>query len=743
MSRRFAWAARFALCAVLTLVFVAPLVAEEDEKDDGKKPARPQLGNRVDENLGREGMWPAPTAEDWASPCLIPFQRTWEDAIAVAKETGKPILICINMDGEIASEHWAGKRYRQPEVAELYSQYVTVIASVYRHTPRDYDDDGKRILCPRFGSVTCGEHIAIEPTIYEKFCDGQRVAPRHIAVDVEGNEAYDVYYINDTAGVFDSIIDGRAKFPDAKPLIVRGDRPIMERVASRHLADRQAVEAAYQSGDAETRRKLLEAAIKNPKAAPIDLLRLAIFGLDVDLSKTARQALAKVDTPHATQLISEAMQVPMEPSERDALIAALKRLGDKSELAQWLAGLHAGLAEKSKLDPSAWSKKPKRVAPTPTHEQLVAQAEYQAQAAESNPDDPGPRLQLAESSLALAFEAPRKYVSNQRLARQITRQMYVDAKREALAAEKLGATGWRVNSVLALAAYYTGDAAEAYKRADVAMKDLPADDSTWRSMALVTVFAESRFKAIKKAVKAKEDWPQGWLADLHAAYAILQRHPLGTADQVFWHYDFMDWLGAHHRATRILHEGIGRFRDSEKLHKALRERLMRRRGAKALETYYAELLKEFEDPARLSAYASLASLTVAEYYRRTNRYEKAIAGYERSIMHYEDAIQAHEAHKAFGDRHIALAHAAIARMAYQLDDDELATKEILKSFARDPSAAGTRDAMGFTPGETGQMLLARLKKAEKADLAAKVEVALSELDSALLRPDIGLGPGGR
>ncbi|MHC4931577.1 MAG: hypothetical protein ACYTGV_05230, partial [Planctomycetota bacterium] len=239
-------------------------------------------GDREGQGLTREQMWPAPTAEDWRKPCLITFQRTWEDALAVSRETGKPILICINMDGEIASEHYAGVRYRQPEVAALYEKYVTVIASVYRHNPRDHDDEGRRILCPRFGSVTCAEHIWIEPVIFEKFCDGQRVAPRHIAVDLESNEAYDVFYTNDTASVFDSVREGRAKFPPAKPPIVRGDRPILERVASRHIADRTAVESAYLNGDEETRRSLLEAAIKNSDAAQVDLLRLAIFGLNVD-----------------------------------------------------------------------------------------------------------------------------------------------------------------------------------------------------------------------------------------------------------------------------------------------------------------------------------------------------------------------------------------------------------------------------------------------------------------------------
>ena len=181
-------------------------------------------GEGVNESL----MWPAPIAEDWRNPVQITFQRSWEDAVAVSKETGKPILICVNMDGEPASEHYAGVRYRDPEIAALYEPYVCVVASVYRHTPRDYDDDGQPILCPRLGSVTCGEHIAIEPLLYEKFMDGRRISPRHIMVELGGEEVYDIFFTWDTDSVFDTLRGGIASRPAPAP-IARGDRTIFER----------------------------------------------------------------------------------------------------------------------------------------------------------------------------------------------------------------------------------------------------------------------------------------------------------------------------------------------------------------------------------------------------------------------------------------------------------------------------------------------------------------------------------
>jgi len=113
--------------SLAALAFSASAQSPPSTVPGGPPPDSPE---RLPENISREEMWPAPTAEDWNRPCLIKWQRTWEDALAVSRETGKPILVCVNMDGEIASEHYAGIRYRDPEIAKLYEPYVCVIASV-------------------------------------------------------------------------------------------------------------------------------------------------------------------------------------------------------------------------------------------------------------------------------------------------------------------------------------------------------------------------------------------------------------------------------------------------------------------------------------------------------------------------------------------------------------------------------------------------------------------------------------
>ncbi len=684
----------------------------------------------------RTSTWWAPTAEDWKKPVLITWQRTWDDAVAVAKETKRPILVCINMDGEVASEHYAGVRYRMPEIAALYEPYVCVIVSVYRHNPRDYDDAGNRIPCPRFGGVTCGEHIAIEPTIYEKFCDGKRIAPRHILVELDGKETFDVYYRNDTASVLADIANG-VKGRDLPPVVVRSDRPVVERVASRDVRDRTAVEKAYAEGSSEQRKALLDAALAHPEAAPLDLLRLAVFGLDVDSSRAARAALAKVDSPAAVGLVSEALRVPMSAQERDALIGTLSRLGASSPLARWLAVVNRGLTGRAApVDANAWPEGGGAggtwTPALPPGTDLVTHTEDAFQATRERPDDPEARLQFAESSLALAMESEYVYAAEPRRGRLVARSALADAKAAATEAEKRGAKGWRVDSVLALAAYYSGDGPDAYVRAEAAAKEVPPGDSSWASMAVLTVFAEGRWKSIKKSVKEKTDFPPEWLTDVNAAYGVLLRHPLGTETQVLWHEDLLDWLGADAAAERVLKEGMSRFKDSAALHARLRERIAKRRGVGALEGVYERLLAEPGAPPELLRFAGEASMAVAEQRRKTGDPAAATAAYGRAIAYQEKAAAADPAAKEATDRAVALALAGRARVELEAKDFDAALADVIASFDRSQSSAGTKDGMGIKPSETAAALLPYLKLLKKDDMVERLTAAMKALPPDLL-----------
>src|SRR5689334_4279131 len=501
----------------------------------------------------RESMWPAPTAEDWKKPCLITWQRTFDDALAVSKETGKPILICVNMDGEVASEHYAGIRYRRPETARLYDPYVCVVASVYRHNPRDYDDQGRRIPCPRFGGVTCGEHIWIEPTLFEKYFEGKRIAPRHIMIELDQKEVYDVYYAWDTQTIFTALKTGIENRPPP-PDITRLDRPLEQRVLSRESGDRAAVEQAYLAGTPEQRRELLRIVVAHPQASSTDLLRLAIHGLDLELARLARRSLAQSTDPAAIDLILEALRVPLDKAEREELVAALVRLGETSPRAKTLAAVFQALNQRSEtLDSEGWSKALETAGVRSKESelpQLEKQLTHQEYTAAARPDDPTARLEFAESVLEHALRA--------RTDKRFARLELEDASRSALEAEKLGASGWRVDAAIALAAANLGRTEEAYARAEKAVKNLPPDVQGWSAAEVLALFAEARQAAIQRALREKKDWPPQWLSDANTAWGVLERHPLAADRHYAAHLDFLLQLGAFGQAASVLDAGLAR-----------------------------------------------------------------------------------------------------------------------------------------------------------------------------------------
>ncbi len=753
---------RVALACALACAFAfavsAPITAAQDatpqgtpsadssDSPDSPDPAGPATGaagtpeislGDVEGTKGREDMWWAPTAEDWARPCLIPFQRSWDDAATVSKETGKPILVCVNMDGEIASEHYAGVRYRMPEVAKLYEPYVCVIASVYRHGPRDYDEQGERILCPRFGSVTCGEHITMEPKVYEQFLDETRVSPRHIAVELDGEEMYDVYYAFDTRSVFTRIVEGVANRPPPRP--PRGDRTLAERVASRDIADREAVEQAYREGDAAARRELLQAAQATGEDAPVDLLRLAIFGLDTDLSRLARRSLCKSRTDGTMQLINEALRVPLDGGEREELIRALERLGGQSPDARTYAVVHRGLGTRSRaVDVEAWAGAI-QAQPTPPADRQRLETLIEEQDAILGSGDVARHLDLADAFLTFAYE---QYESDPEFAEFLL----MDARRTAREASRLGAYGWRANAALAVSEYYLGEAERAHDHAEKAVAaGVPDDPSGWTSMAVLAIFAQARQQDIREAAEARQPWPPEWLTDVHAACSVLARHPLSTPDQLVAHYDFLDGLGGAGQASRVLDQALERFPDSFEVHGRLRRRVLRESGVDGLEPAYEAMLARGDAAAPLHWYAGYASFVTAEYRRRTGHEAAALAAYDRAIAHHEADVARDPARAAAADEQIALALAGRARLAYERGEDDVALTELLAAFARGPEAAATQDGLNISAVDTAMVLLARLEDRGSAEAAGRLAAALGALDPKMLEMPAyePTGPDGR
>ncbi|MBL8767611.1 MAG: hypothetical protein JNL94_09620 [Planctomycetes bacterium] len=684
---------------------------------------RPSQPPGLPTGVTREQMWPAPTEADWKLPCLIQWQRSWDDAVAISRQTKQPILVCVNMDGEIASEHYAGIRYRQPDIAKLYEPYVCVIASVYRHTPRDHDEQGRRIPCPRFGTVTCGEHIAIEPMLFEKFMDGRRIAPRHIMVELDGKETYDVFYAWDTQSVFDSIRNGIANRKQETTPLVRGDRPILDRVASHDSIDKAAVEAAFVEADAAQRQRLLEAALANPDAAPTDLVRLGVLDLDPQVQELARKALAASKSEGAVDLIAETLSAPIPAADRDSLVGTLDRIGATSMRAKSFANVHKGLSTRSgAVDVDAWANALANASASTTTEGATYSPAFDQQDRVVAGQDADQKIALAEDFLKRAADVEPKFA----------RALVLDAQQLAVDAERLGAKGWRVNAVLAVAAHSLGDAATARTRAEAAVGSMPTDVQDWNAMAVLALFAQARQKAIADAVVAKQEWPPQWLTDLNAAYAVLARHPFGNDAHVAAHYDFLRWFKARRQANQVLEAGIARFADSWMLHERLRTRVLEEQGLDGLEPTYAKLVEAAPTNAATLWYAGFASAVAAEYERRFGDLDAALRCYDHASALYDRARDADPAIADSSDTQAAIAIGAKARVALERGDDANALAWVLASLDRKESAGATQDGLNLTTIDTAKMLRARLRETKQDAAAETLEAKLRSIDPTLL-----------
>ncbi|MBL8725080.1 MAG: hypothetical protein JNK49_13600 [Planctomycetes bacterium] len=678
-----------------------------------------------------ERVWPAPTAADWQKPVVIQWQRTWPDAVQLARETKRPILVCVNMDGEIASEHYAGVRYRDPAIGALYEPYVCVIASVYRHNPRDYDQEGRRIPCPRFGCVTCGEHIALEPLVFDKFLDGKRIAPRHIMVELDGQKTYDVFYTWDTESVFATIDQGiKQRTIQALP-VVRGDRSLLERVQSVDSRDRAEVEDAFRSGDAARRRALLDAALQLGAAAPVELLRLAAQGLDANLAGAARQGMLRAEDPGMVDLLADTLRAPLASGERQQLVEALGRFANRSSKARTFANAHRGFAaDRGTLDTGRW-------------QQALAGGDYAAQvratdpaelgaasdqAAGQRPTDPAPRLAAAEASLLQALQLPRQGHRQQQAFR---RMLLEDAERSAAAAVTLGGSGWQLDAVSAVVAAELGRTAAAYEQAIAAAAALPPEAPGPLAVACLALFAEARQEAIVAAVREQRDFPPQWTTDVHAAYAVLGKHPLGQDRHVAHHFDFLDFFGTP-EAGAVLDAGLQRFPASAPLHERLRQRLLQTGGPEALLGDYARRTAAADAPPALHWFAGYAALCAAEAHRRQRAEGPARAAYQHGLRCF--AAYRERSSATDGEHYVAMAHAGLARLALEAGDLEAAWRALEQAFTAAPLAAASLDGLGHTAVQTADMLRARAEAAAQPHLVQQIDAALAGLPAEALAP---------
>lgn len=719
----------------------APAQAQRGSADPSEDAFRMGSPPSLPDGLREEDMWPAATAEGWKKPCLVRWQRTFDDALAVARAQNRPLMVVVNMDGEIASEHFAGVRYRQPETAALLNRYACVIASVYRHTPRDYDEEGRRVECPRFGTVTCGEHINAERELYDRYFDGRRIAPRHIVLDQGARETYDVYYAWNTATVFQTYRKGLEGWPEPTEL---AEPTFGDLAQSADIDHREALERAYVEGDRETRSAILRTLQHDPDVVDqVEVLRAAIYGLDVELATMAQRALARCESDASLDLMAEALKGPLDEGERELLLAAVDRIGATSKRARTLAALHSGLSGRSShIDEDALAA---RMREYEANAGGRAALDERLLVAETQPDDPDALVAAASALCERALET-------QDLT--FAQLLLEDARTNAERAAVLGASGAQLDAVLCVTLNAGGDWRAARTKASAAVEagllrseDAVAAIGPATRERVLRLFADARRWAIRRAYRDGGQWPPEWLSDVNAAHEMLTRGPLADESILVEHHDFLRWIGATPRANAVLDDALQRFPSSPSLHERLRNRLLWEGGPAGLEQGYADrLLNERASeagPTQLVWFAGYAALVAAEHHRRRSEFDEAVGAYERGIAHYERSIELFPETDDTSRHYIAMARAGLARVALEAGDLARATTQLVRGLELRPDSAASLDGLGFSPVMTAKMLAARLDEAGRAELAAELQGALDALDPKLLEPPPSELPPGR
>ena len=296
---------------------------------------------------------PAAAAAATAAPApddrRIAWQRRLADAEALAARTGRPILLALNMDGESASDRMPHENYRDPRFVALTRRVVCVGASVFRHNERDHDEHGRRIECPRFTGLTCGEHVALEPELFARFFpDGERVAPRHALVLPDGSKAFDLSLSFDLTDVDRALAAATA---DLGPWTLPAATDWAELAARRDANGRSELERAVDAAaDPATLQEALAAIAAHGDAGAIDALQLAAARPWSDSIRTAlavAQELGCGDTLAAflrarAQRLGAAVTDLRAPLDLEPLVRALAA-GDRSPTTRtFLFGLLAG-----------------------------------------------------------------------------------------------------------------------------------------------------------------------------------------------------------------------------------------------------------------------------------------------------------------------------------------------------------------------------------------------------------------
>lgn len=674
------------------------------------------LGAQVESS----GWW-SPGGEV-SDPPLIPWQRTLDDALALSAETGKPLIICVNADGEVASESIARGRYRDPAFAAKLAGFIPVVASPDTHSPRGHDGRGVRVPCPRFGRVTCAEHQAIEPLVYARWFNGRRVTPRHVGVSFEsgagdgadGEVLFDLFLLT-SLDVIDETLEQRGVsgrgLKDAARL---GDAALL---AARDAAARERLEARFVSGGLAERRRLAERGTAQP-----ELLRLALRDADPSVRALALKRVSEQAVGLPGGVLGEAARAAWgSPEELAAVLSGLEAAADDEDARRLAAVIRGVLHGRSVLDVGAWqqaldSSRGELPVRRDT-DTLYAEVGRLGEAIAASPDAPGLRTQLAETLVEMADVSLDEGLSDVTwLWEQAS-----DAARDATTHAPDSAPAW---AALSRADWELGGTELA---ADAAARALPGMLSRAHSLASVDalhVLVQARFEQLGAALDAGQPLSEHWVAELIAGAEVLLEHVYAAEWQQAAALDALAGLRLDGLHGELAARAAAASPRSELMQEQLRWHLLRDGDALALLSAYDDMLKAAPRSGLVRWFAGYGALAAGDRLRDEGRQDDARRAYAASLTGFAKAEGLDDRLEMLAPCQ-ALAHAGIAASCLLEGELEAAAEAMVLAARTNTPALDLPDGNGATPRATVSALLRALGRAERKDLVSLVEAAVA------------------
>ncbi len=657
--------------------------------------------------LGSFPQHPPAATSPVAQP-QIAWQRTIKDALAVQKDTGLPLLVVVNMDGEVFNERFAGTTYHDAKFIESTRNYVCVIASPDRHTERDYDALGNRIECPRFKGCTCSEHINIEPELFRRFFDGKRNAPRHVGVSTEGKVLFDRFLDNRMSVAIQAIAKHEG---NAKRKHLQSTDDVGEMFRRRDAMARSLLERRYRDGNNQIRSQLLKQAA-TAKNNPVDLLRMGLRDPDEELVSLSAVALSKVGDSSALIDIEDALARITSSDVRQQLIKQLRVLGKTDATAARMASHFEAKAEKFA---QPWRNSWQASKLGSGREGIEAELDRIEAALSKKRSDNNLRLQLATAQAAFAFMLMQEGGAG-------IEMWLVDAERNAAKVEG-DALQPEARALQAITAWYRGDgqAAAIPAIASMAGGENSREPDGWLADNFLDVLLQLTAQtAFGRAQEDSEASLRGEVARTQAVMELLAAHDAGQERGLLSGISLLEFAGLRAEAQAQLEQLVERFPGSVTVHDRWRTRLMTDLGAELMRHRYAKHVTTASDRATAQWYAGYAALIAAERHTLDGRVIEAENAYGDSIERFLASAAGNTAYVNTAHHYAVLALAGRAEIRHLRKDSLGAVQDLLRAADLRPDSLDQDDGLKRKPRAIAGRIHAALVAAGKTELAAQL-----------------------